>query len=188
MNQSFKWKKLDFIECGQNYSINLETAEIRNDKTGRILKPQLNGRGYYQVALYLKGKGKMYYVHVLVWFAHNSLYDTKKYDIDHIDHNRLNNNISNLRIVNRSTNNINISQMKGKQFEYKSKLPNAITINEECGIYYCKQFDKFYRKVSDNQFRELRENKQTYHKGTYIQWYLNNKKYAFTTSNFRDLI
>ena len=45
------WKKLDMIEFGQNYSINLETAEIRNDKTGRILKPQLNGRRYYQVAL-----------------------------------------------------------------------------------------------------------------------------------------
>ena len=42
MNQSFKWKKLDFIEFGQNYSINLETAEIRNNKTGRILKPFIN--------------------------------------------------------------------------------------------------------------------------------------------------
>jgi len=44
MNQTLKWKKLDFVENGQNYSINLDTNEIRNDKTDRILKPWLSGK------------------------------------------------------------------------------------------------------------------------------------------------
>ena len=187
MNQSFKWKKLDMIEFGQNYSINLETAEIRNDKIGKILKPKTD-HGYYRIGLSLNGKRKMYYVHQLVWFAHNGLYDTSKYDLDHFDHNRTNNHISNLRLASKSLNCINISQMNGKQFDYKSDLPDKITINEECKIYYCKQYDKFYRKVSDHQFREIREYKRTNCNGTYIHWRLNNKLHTFTTSNFRDLI
>ena len=181
------WKKLDFIDYGMNYSINLETAEIRNDKNGKILKPWLTG-DYYRIDLNLNGKRKSYKIHQLIWFAHNGLYDTSKYDIDHIDHCRTNNNIGNLRLVNRSTNNINRSQHNGKQFDFQSVLPDATIINEECKIYYCKQYDKFYRKVANNQFREIREYKQTYNNTTYIQWNLNNKKYYFTTSNFRDLI
>ena len=182
------WKKLDMIECGQNYSVNLETAEIRNDKTSRILKPQLNNNGYYRICLSLNSKQKKYLVHVLIWISHNSLYDTKKYDIDHIDHNRLNNNITNLRLVSKSLNMINRSQHKGKQFDYQSELPDAITINEECKIYYCKQYDRFYRKVSERQFRELHENIDKRCNSTLIEWRLNNKHYRFTTSNFRDLI
>ena len=181
------WKKLDMIEFGQNYSINLLTNEIRNDNSLKILKPRLS-KGYYRVQLYLNGKSKFYYVHQLVWIAHNGLYDTSKYDIDHIDHNRTNNDISNLRLVNKSLNNINRSQMNGKQFDYKSELPDAYIINEEHGIYYCKTFDKFYRKVADNQYREIREYKQTHRNSTYIRWRLNNKQYRYTTSNFRDLI
>ena len=181
------WKKLDFIECGMNYSINLETNEIRNDNTGRILKPQTN-HGYYRIRLCLNGKHKHYFIHVLVWYAHKSIYDTKQYDIDHIDHNRTNNNINNLRLVNRSLNAINMSHKNGEMFDYKSELPNAIIINEECNVYYCKQYDKFYRKVSDNQFRELREYNRKNCNCKYIQWSLNNKKYTFTTSNYRDLI
>lgn len=181
------WKCLDFVDFGQNYSINLLTNEIRNDKRGKILKPRLTN-GYYQVGLWLNGKQKRYYVHMLVYTAHNGLYDNKKYDIDHVDHNRSNNNISNLRIVNRSLNMINISQMNGKQFDYKSELPDAYIINEECQVYYCKQFDKFYRKIADNQYREIREYKRNDCNCTFIQWYLDNKKYRYTTSNFRDLI
>ena len=132
------WKKLDMIEFGQNYSINLETAEIRNDKTGRILKPQLNGRRYYQVALYLNGKQKYYLVHQLVWFAHYGLYDTNKYVIDHINHIKTDNRIENLRLVSQSVNIINISHKNGKQFDYQSELPDAYIVNAECEVYYCK--------------------------------------------------
>ena len=187
MNQTLKWKKLDFVECGLHYSINLDTNEIRNDISLKILKPFIN-RGYYRICLYLNCKRKHYFVHVLVWYAHYGIYDTKQYDVDHIDHNRTNNNISNLRLVSKSLNAINISCKNGKHFDYQSELPDAITINADHGIYFCKQYDKFYRKVSDNQYRELREYKQTNSKGTHIIWSLNNKLYNFSTSNFRDLI
>ena len=180
-------EKLDFVEYGQYYSINLETNEIRNDNTGKILKPWLTG-GYFQVGLHMNKKRKCYRLHQLVYIAHNGLYETTKYVVDHIDRNKTNNNINNLRLATRSLNSNNLSKHKEKSFDYKSELPEAITINSECCVYYCKQYDKFYRKVSENQFRELRECKHSQHNGTYIQWKLNNKHYRFTTSNFRDLI
>ena len=182
------WKKLDMIECGQYYSINLDTNEIRNDNSLKILKPRLTKSGYYQVCLFFNGKQKWYYVHVLVYIAHYGICDTNIYEVDHIDHCRTNNNISNLRLVSKSLNAINISCKNGKHFDYQSELPDAITINEECNVYFCKQFDKFYRKVSDNQFRELREYNRKDSNGTFIRWHLNKKQYTFTTSNYRDLI
>ena len=78
--------------------------------------------------------------------------------------------------------------MKGKSFDYQSELPDAITINEEYGIYFCRQYDKFYRKVSEHQYRELHESIDKRCNSTRIQWQLNNKRYYFTTSNYRDLI
>ena len=125
------------IEFGQNYSINLETNEIRNDISLKILKPFIN-RGYYRVCLYLNGKQKYYLVHQLVWFAHYGLYDTNKYVIDHINHIKTDNRIENLRLVSQSVNIINISHKNGKQFDYQSELPDAYIVNAECEVYYCK--------------------------------------------------
>ena len=58
--------------------------------------------------------------------------------------------------------------------------------NVKCTIV--KTFDKFYRKVVDGQYRELHESIDKRCNGTHIQWQLNNKRYYFTTSNYRDLI
>lgn len=185
MDQIFKWKKLDMIENGKNYSINLFTGEIRKDTTGKILKQCLS-KGYYRVNLSLHGKRKHYCVHVLVWIAYNGPYDTSKFVIDHMDRNKTNNNINNLRLVTPHINNINISNYKGVKFDYKSELPDAIIINSEHRIYYCKLYDKFYREVVKGQYRELKECKRNSSNRTRIQWWSNNKQYEFTTTNFRN--
>lgn len=187
MNQSLKWKKLDFVEYGVNYSINLETSEIRNDKTGKILKLCLTN-GYCYVNLCLDGKRKSYRVHMLVYIAHFGEYDKSVYVIDHIDHDRSNNSITNLRLVTPHVNSVNMSQYRGLTFEYKTELPDAITINVEYGIYYCKQYDKFYRKVINGQFRELREYKRGNKNNYRIMCSSNNKKYEFTTTHFRETL
>ena len=188
MNTNFlNWKQLNFVEYGNNYSINLETSEIRNDKTGRIIKTSLR-KGYYRVNLHMDGKMKTYSIHILLYIAHFGEYDKSKYVIDHIDHDKTNNSISNLRLVTHSINNINIPQHRGLSFDYKSELPNSITINAEQGIYYCKLYDKFYREVSKDQFRELRENKRTNSNGTYIFWSSNNIRHTFTTTHFRETL
>ena len=55
-----EWKK---IENKPNYSVN-NIGEIRNDKTGRILKPRKGTSGYYQIML--GRKTSPLYVHRIV--------------------------------------------------------------------------------------------------------------------------
>ena len=54
-----------------------------------------------------KIKGKGYYIHVIVWFMHNGPIP-KGYQIDHLDHNRYNNRIENLRLVTNQENHRNM--------------------------------------------------------------------------------
>lgn len=68
------------------------------------LTPACNGKaGYYQVKVYFEGKGKAIYVHRLVWMAFNG--DIPEgYEIDHLDDDKANNNISNLSLKTRKEN------------------------------------------------------------------------------------
>ena len=171
---SLNWKKLDFVENGENYSICMEYPyNVRNDRTGYILKPFFRN-GYQSIKLCLNGKSKYYLHHQLVWIAHNGEYDKCLFDIDHVNHIRDDNRLENLRLVSKSINNINISHKKGKEFEYKNELPDVVVVNEEHGIYYCREYDKFYRKVV-NEFRELHELKRKDCNCTYIHWQFNKK-------------
>lgn len=87
------WKK---IERNDNYSINKQ-GQVRNDKTSHIKKPTLNKRnGYLVVDLYKDNKGEKVPIHRLVAeaFIPNP---ENKLTVDHIDGNRQNNSIENLR-------------------------------------------------------------------------------------------
>ena len=87
------WKK---IERNDNYSINKQ-GQVRNDKTGYIKKPTLNKRnGYLVVDLYKNNQSEKVPIHRLVAeaFIPNP---ENKLTVDHIDGNRQNNSIDNLR-------------------------------------------------------------------------------------------
>ena len=88
-----------------NYII-YDNGIVQNKKTKRILKKSLMMIGYYRVSLSKKGKSKNFYIHQLVakHFIPNPLL---KSCIDHIDQNKLNNNVSNLRWVTIQENNFN---------------------------------------------------------------------------------
>jgi hypothetical protein len=58
----------------------------------------------------IKISGKEYFAHRLVWFYMYGVWPEK--EIDHIDHNTINNKISNLRSVSLSENRKNISKSK----------------------------------------------------------------------------
>lgn len=85
-----------------------------------------NKAGYYRVSF----KGRRVYVHRIIWLLHFPDYD-QTLDIDHIDLDKSNNNISNLRLVTRSANLKNRRQVNS---EYKN-------VFWECGrnrfhVYY----------------------------------------------------
>lgn len=84
------------VERNENYSVN-EDGEVRNDSTNYIKKPTLNkANGYLMHDLYKGNERKKVPVHRLVAeaFIPN---DENKLTVDHIDGNRKNNSIDNLR-------------------------------------------------------------------------------------------
>lgn len=71
------------------------TGQIYSNKTHTYLKQRISRRGYYIVNLSVKGKCKTYSVHRLI--AKAFIPNPNNYPIiNHIDGNKLNNNISNL--------------------------------------------------------------------------------------------
>lgn len=90
-----EWKLIegfDGIYSVSNY------GEVRNNKTGRLMKPIKNEKGYLRVGLTTNGKLKCMRVHRLVAqaFIHNP---DNKPEVNHIDFNKENNCVSNLEWV-----------------------------------------------------------------------------------------
>lgn len=98
------------IELNQSYSVS-NLGNIRNDKTGNILKPQSNGKGYLKVRLY-KGSGDDYIikpVHRLVAYAFQEICGeySEGLQVDHINTVRNDNRAVNLRWVTPTENRLN---------------------------------------------------------------------------------
>ena len=82
------------------YSIDTEGNVYRD---GKIMKPVNNGIGYYQIKLRRNKKRYAIYVHRVVW---NTFIGPipEGYEINHIDHDKSNNALSNLELVTHSDN------------------------------------------------------------------------------------
>ena len=85
-----------------HYSVSSE-GRIRNDETGRIKALDKTKDGYFKVDLYSEGKRESHRAHRLVAEAFIPNPDRKP-QINHIDGNKLNNNVENLEWVNNSEN------------------------------------------------------------------------------------
>lgn len=102
---SFNLEKEEFMDfiplksMGGNFGISKE-GKVKNFKTGRILKSYIGTDCYEHIILHSKGKKYRKRVHRLMAeaFFHNAKY------VDHIDNNKSNNNLSNLRPISNREN------------------------------------------------------------------------------------
>jgi len=85
------WKTIEGFE---NYEVSTE-GEVRNKKTGRVLKQWLNENGYLQVVLCLNGKKTVKRVHRLVAEAFIPNPDNNP-QVNHIDEDKTDNRVDNL--------------------------------------------------------------------------------------------
>jgi len=98
-----------------------------NNSRGKLKNPYWrkkilsNCKGYLHTAI----NNKYFQFHRLVYFAHNQNWDinnsSRNNSIDHIDRNPLNNNISNLRVVNHRENMINRDSVDNAKGYYYNK-------------------------------------------------------------------
>ena len=100
--------------------------------------------GYCIIGLYYDGKDKKYKYHRIVYKFHNRNWDitdvSSNNEIDHFDNNKSNNDIKNLRVVNRSENKQNTISTKGYYFnKAKNKYQAQITINNK--VIYLGSFE-----------------------------------------------
>lgn len=87
------WKKVDGFP---NYSVS-NLGRVRNDNTERILEQELLENGYLRVRLYNKGKSKRWRTHRLVLEAFSPVDDMADLQVDHINGNKRDNRLDNLR-------------------------------------------------------------------------------------------
>jgi len=111
------WKLIDGYE---DYFVS-NLGRVKSTKNNKIkyLKLILNGCGYYQVGLFQNGKSKSISVHRLIAEAFIDNLNNHPY-VDHIDGNKLNNNLDNLRWVTHQENLFN-TKAKGYCWDKKAK-------------------------------------------------------------------
>lgn len=137
-----EWKLIDCIAEGKfTYSINRFSLEIKNNKTGKILNGYIDDNGYRRIRL--NDKNYRYHRIIAQIFLPNP---DNLQDIDHINHDKLDNRICNLRWVTRYENNMNRTKSGTKDLNLIDILPNDIVplkyndiIYEN--IYYSKSLD-----------------------------------------------
>ncbi len=133
--ESLMRNRFFMIKEFENYGINIY-GQVKNYTTGRILKSQMNNRGYYVIDLYIKSKRTHKLIHQLLAELFIPNPSNKQY-IDHIDRNSANNKLSNLRWCTISENNQNMSK--------RSDNKSGIT-----GVTFCNIYKKWHVRIHIN--------------------------------------
>lgn len=110
---------------------------FHKNKKGKNYKLNKDSYGYLVVALVLNKKPYYKKVHRLVYKYFKNDFN-KNLTINHIDHNKTNNNISNLELMTFSEN----------RKEYINNVLKKNTSSKQIGVSYHKQIDKWTTKVN----------------------------------------
>ncbi len=147
------WKT---IEGYETYSVST-FGNIRNDKTGRILKSYINNKGRLYIDIYKNQIKTRFYIHRLVAFAF-ILNPNNKPQVDHIDNNPINNNLTNLRWATNFENHHNTqiqinnkSGIKGISWNSINKNWRARINNKDIGSYKTIEEATLARQLKANE-------------------------------------
>ena len=88
----------------KNYTYDAKRGVVVNRKLNRVVKGAINSRGYMLTRLWLEGQSPSIKLHHIVWVVVHGRLPTQ---IDHINGNRTDNRIENLREVSPSENSDN---------------------------------------------------------------------------------
>ena len=153
----------EWIECvvDKDYEIqNQYPYSIRRKGTDKLVAECYDGDGY--VISSLNGKTRRKHRIIALQFIPNP---NNLPEIDHVNHDRTDNHLINLRWVSRSENMKNITGMKGYQYVFIDELPETAEPLERYGNH---EFDSLWIDYSTQKlyvetvykYRELRLNKQ----------------------------
>ena len=165
VSNSSEWVPLKDFE--NDYEIEIEAPHsIRRKRDGRMLKLTLNKTlGYVIVSL----NGEQYYYHRIL-AKHFIPNPENLQEVDHIDRDKKNNALENLRWVTRTENNSNRTVKKYGKREVLDHAPNDITeirtFNDveyaENKYFFCFENDRVVMRVNDHKWQWVA---QTPHNG-----------------------
>ena len=137
----YDYEGMTSIKDYENYII-FEDGKVINTDTGIEMKPKID-KGYYRIGLRKDGKRKDFLIHRLIALSFIPNPDNKPF-IDHINRDRKDNRIENLRWATRIENSRNQSckSNTGKQF-----ISKKINKTSKQGFYYRFQIQRPELKI-----------------------------------------
>lgn len=156
------------MEHLENLGYNPETGKIFSKNTGKVFSyPRAKGKSYVKLAY----NGRFFQYHNVVWFLNNGPIPTG-YTVDHVDGNKLNNKIENLRLASPKQQTYNTrgygktSKFKGVDFNKKAgKWFSRIMINGSS--IWLGSFDDEILAAKAYEEAAAQYHKEFKHKGEY---------------------
>jgi len=137
------------------YKINRNGDVMRN---GRVLKSNLGNRGYKMICLCKDGKQKQYLIHRLIMLHFVPNPENLPY-VDHINRNRQDNRIENLRWVSHRDNSINKESVEKRRgyIGTRTYTRNDGTITTTYQLQYHLQGEYGHQYIKAKTFKTLSE-------------------------------
>ena len=172
-----------------DYEINDTTFQIRRISNHHVVSESIT-QGYIYVAL----NGKKFYKHRIIALQFIPNDDPNhKTQVDHINHDRADNRLENLRWTTPSENNRNkTGSRNGVAYTYVDEIDEQCIVIDHYGrrnlegYYYDQNLDQFYVRVGD-RYRLLHviQNKNGYQ---YITMYdVDNNKFNLSVNKFKQM-